>query len=95
MTFTPEQLAELEDLAECLMPKADIAKIMGIDPFTFSQLLETNNEIKTAHLRGHLKAKAAIHKSVVNLAKAGSSPAQNLAVSFVREIEQNNTWQYE
>ncbi len=88
MTLTPEQLQQVEAMAEALMPPQDIAILIGIaaeqyDCFRLHCLEWTSNDIYAAYQRGRLRTKLALHQNVVKLAKVGSPQAEELAEKYI------------
>jgi hypothetical protein len=79
-------LNEIEELAKLpeFTPK-DIGRVVGID----DQLITGDDDTpeKLAYLRGKLIEKAEHNKRVNQLVKAGSGPAQILAVRMRRDAE--------
>ncbi|GAB3177608.1 hypothetical protein [Telluribacter humicola] len=98
MTLTESQLEEISELASLFFSPQDIAIITGLD---VDQLLEEiateQSSANLAYLRGKLKARASVRKTIKNLAIQGSSPAQNLVLKMMEEQdyhEEINTGRY-
>jgi hypothetical protein len=75
----------LEDVtayAEALMSKDDIKKIIQVPESDFNQTL-----FDQAFDRGFLLSKYTVQKSIVDLAKSGSSPAQTMASRLIQDID--------
>jgi hypothetical protein len=72
-----QHLNEVERLAGLMFNVYEIGLITGIDPAS------EGDEFQKAMLRGRLKEEAEVRKSVFDLAKAGSAPAQTLAVQLI------------
>jgi len=66
-----EKLAEIEELAGYFFTEEEVQEISGTD--------KSMPGFRKAFRKGSLKAEAEIRKSIIELAKAGSSPAQTLA----------------
>ncbi len=91
LDLTTEELEQLTDLAGRLLPIHDIATILEMEEdYLAIQLSIKDSPIAQAYNRGYLQTKAQIRKSVVDLAIAGSSPAQTLALKFIAEVEFEN-----
>jgi hypothetical protein len=78
--LTPEQTTAISELSELLMTKKEIETITGITRNTqgFSE----------AYQKGLLLRKSRIHKAILDLAEAGSAPAQSMA----RDIMKKNSY---
>jgi len=92
--FTEEELKEIESLAYSAMKLSEIAAVVEVDATQFAKMaLTEGNPVYSAYLRGKLKAIAAVRKSVIDAAAAGSTPAQNIAFSLFEQhqadIEKN------
>ena len=88
MTLTEEQLSDLTEHAGNLMKRSEICIIMGIDLNEFNDELENPESlVYEAYHRGILLTKEGVRKSVITLAKSGSSPAQTMAEKFLREVD--------
>lgn len=99
--LSEEQKEEIELLAGLWFPVEIIAVIMEIDVALFlrhygyneetiSQILHKYNaqsELFKTVERGRLKAEAEVRKSIFDMAKAGSSPAQSMAKEIIRESQ--------
>jgi hypothetical protein len=84
MQLTDQELAEVAAHAGLLFSPEDIAIIMGVDIEEFKRDFKLDGSpIRMAYLAAKLKAEAEIRKSIFNLAKAGSSPAQTLLLKLV------------
>ncbi|MGI4865438.1 MAG: hypothetical protein ACRYFZ_16060 [Janthinobacterium lividum] len=73
----PNHLNEVERLAGLMFNVFEVGLITGLDPATEGDAFER------AMLRGRLREEAELRKSVFELAKAGSAPAQTLAKQFI------------
>lgn len=81
----------LEDMAGAFMKKKDICVILELDSNDFSSELDkADSNVATRYNRGLLKSKYELQKKVVDLGKAGSSPAQALALKFLTDIDLEN-----
>lgn len=69
--LSDEQAAEIEELAGYFFTEDEVEEITGLEKSTCG--------FKKAFRKGSLKAEAEIRKSIIQLAKDGSSPAQTLA----------------
>lgn len=86
MELTDKQLVELEELSGCFFSIANIALIMQLDgPALMGEVGGGHGPVHDAYYRGRLSSEAQVRKSILDLAKNGSSPAQNLAVKLIDE----------
>lgn len=69
------QIKEVEELAGLFFSIDEVAFIMGVN--------SQDQTFKKAYDRGSLKSEAEIRKSIIQLAKDGSSPAQAMAWKMV------------
>jgi hypothetical protein len=74
-----EHVKEIEELASLFFSSEEIREITGLNP--------EDPQFKKAYRRGSLKSEAEIRKSIIQLAKDGSSPAQTLAWKMVESTK--------
>lgn len=85
LELSQETLEQITLLAECQMGIEEIAAITGNHSEAFLlAALDDTSAIYKAIKKGRLKAKAAIYKSIMDCAKAGSHPAQQIALKLIR-----------
>lgn len=82
-TPSNEKLKHIEQFAEMLLSKKEVATNMGFDPLEF----QTNPEMAQAYTKGHQKAITSHKKKIVSLAAQGSSPAQTHLEKLRLEIK--------
>lgn len=98
MQLTNEQLAEIESLSGIGFLPGDIAIILGLQVSEFLAYVnkplegfwvdfEEQNEAEKAMHRGRLMEIAKVRKAIFEQAKAGSSPAQTMALHILKEAE--------
>lgn len=88
MTLTTDQLAELESMASFFFNYEEIAIVLDVDTADLEdELLDETSPIYRAYQRGKLKSKMELRKSILTLAKQGSSPAQTLALRILDDLE--------
>ncbi len=75
-------LEEIEKLASCFFSEEEILTIIEVK--------ECTPEISKAIVKGKLKSEAEMRLAIFSLAKAGSSPAQNLAVKMMEADKRKN-----
>ncbi|MGI4870432.1 MAG: hypothetical protein ACRYFX_04550 [Janthinobacterium lividum] len=77
--MTAEQTTEVERLAGLMFSAHEVGLITGLDS------LNIDDAFELAMLRGRLREEAEVRKSVFELAKAGSAPAQTLATQLINQ----------
>lgn len=88
MEMTDEQLEELESMGELLVTPEDAAVTMGLDcDLLVLELKKPESPLYTAYHSGRIKTELELRKSIIDLAKAGSSPAQTMAVGFLNSLK--------
>lgn len=88
MNFTDEQLAEIELMGSCFFTYKDIAVLLEVDPKELKEILEDqNSEVYKSYEKGRLKSELEVRKSVVDLAKRGSSQAQEMVLKYITDIK--------
>jgi hypothetical protein len=79
-----EDLVEITTLAELFFTPDEIALMLEIDRAVMIDQLENNDsEIYRAFQTGRLQSEMELRKSIVKLAKSGSSPAQTMAMDML------------
>lgn len=76
----PEQITEIEDLAALQFSVEEVAVVMDMPS---AQLSEGDG--LRAYMRGRLKAQAEVRRSIVSMAKQGSSPAHKQFLELAAE----------
>lgn len=88
MELTEEQLEEIKKLAASCMKTHEICIIMQIKHAAFKEELENpNSPVFQAHQSGFLQTKYELQKKMIDLAKAGSSPAQAASIKLIQDKE--------
>ncbi len=81
---TEKILEEIESLAELQFSPREVAIIVGIDPEDYETEVALAVEPHAlAYIKGQLKAEAEVRKSIFQLAKQGSSPAQKQMMEII------------
>lgn len=78
--MTPEELQQVEELAELQFGEDEIALIVGIDPHDVRNHPDFQGHMR----RGHLKGEAYVRRKIYQLAKDGSSPAQRQMLDLIQ-----------
>lgn len=86
--FTEQQLEEVEQFASLFYNLHKIALITEIDHDLLRDDYDHKGVVWKAYMKGYLKSEAEIRQSVIDHAKSGSAPAQNLAVKFMTDAEE-------
>lgn len=90
MNLSTEQLDELRNLAERLIPPDIIASYLGVPDVVFrEELRNPESAIRTVYFEGFVQSKVALHESIIKSAKNGSNPSQ---VEMKRLIEQSEAY---
>ncbi len=91
MTFTSEQKAEIETMGSLFFCYRDVAIFLQLDPVKFIECVsDQTSEAFIAYERGRLKSELEVRKSVVDLAKRGSSQAQEMVLKYITDIKISN-----
>lgn len=86
MNLPQESLQKIEEFSELQFRPSQIATILEIDVDLFLEEIEseTGNVFK-AFVRGQLKGEAEVRKSILNMARQGSTPAQKQWMEIISE----------
>ncbi|MFT7239210.1 MAG: hypothetical protein ACI93L_003310 [Cyclobacteriaceae bacterium] len=88
MILSEEELTDIQSYAGACMTKAEICLIMQFDLKIFeSELQDIDSNVYKAYQSGFLLTKYDVQKKIIDLAKAGSSPAQTQALGMIKDIE--------
>lgn len=81
--LTEAQIAEITDLATLFFTPKEIAVMLELDwnKFKFQVELPDSDAYK-AFYSGRLQSEVDLRKSIIKLAKSGSSPAQTMALDL-------------
>ncbi len=81
---TQEQLEKIEELAELQFLPKQIAIVVGVCPDEFEEeIFSEDGAMYLCYTRGQLKSEAAIRKSMLQMAKQGSTPAQKQMLEII------------
>jgi hypothetical protein len=87
--MTEEVLNEITEFAKIQFGLDEIALLIGVDIADLkSGINDKNSPIYLAYFKGQLLAEAELRKSIYQMAKSGSTPAQK---QFTELINQNKT----
>lgn len=82
-----EQLKEIEDFASLMLTPTEVALAVGMEPKDFLNSLELKeDELYKAYMKGHLRTKAENNRAILQMAKAGSSPAQKELLNLIKSV---------
>ena len=88
MELTEQKLEELTELAGACMKTREICLIMQLDHDAFlKELQDPASPVFIAHQTGFLRTKVEVQKKLIDLAKAGSSPAQSATLKLILDKE--------
>ena len=86
----PEQLKQIEEMAQALMTPEEIAVLLGLDTRKFVyQVQKKESEEFKAYNKGRLLTKLELRRKVIMLAKASSPQAEVLADKYLIDTENN------
>lgn len=82
-----ELLIEITRLAQLAMSPKEIELILDLKrgQIYLNLSINNSNEFTNAYLKGKLLLQAELNKSILNLAKQGSGPAQTMAKKLIEE----------
>lgn len=88
MKYTEEQIKAIEDYSQLLFTPGEIALLIEVDKTELiNDIKLKNNKAYKAFSKGKFSAEIILRKSIIELAEAGSSPAQNLLLKLKEESE--------
>jgi hypothetical protein len=91
MHFSEEQYKTIEEMAGLFFSPEDIADNLGLsgeDSETFQSMIELkSSDAYISYRRGRLRTEAEMRTAIKNAAMNGSSPAQNLMMTFYKESQ--------
>ena len=88
MTYTQEQLNEIEYYASIYLPITDIAVILQIKPEALRQdIHDENNPVFFSYHKGKATSKVQLHAQEMTLAKVGSPLALQNARNNLMDME--------
>ncbi len=80
--MNPETLAEIEDLATLQFSVQEVEIIIDAAPGALA-----DGDGLRAYMRGRLRAQAEVRRSIVSMAKQGSSPAHKQFLALAEQSE--------
>jgi hypothetical protein len=84
--ITAEDLKEIERLAELFFTPKEIAIMLEVSTDDIlSAIADENSEVYRSFYSGRLQSEVELRRSVVKLAKSGSSPAQTMALDLLNK----------
>lgn len=85
-TFSQEEIAEIEKMAGLCFTPEQIAIVLEIDPEQFRALYnDKSSEVYLHYQRGALMHESEVRNSIYQLAKGGSSTAQQQYISLLKD----------
>ena len=85
--YSEETLQQIEEYAGLFYELDKIAIIMELEHSTLKDSFESEGIIYKRYMKGFLIAECAIRKSIIEHAKSGSSPAQQMALKLMLGAE--------
>lgn len=84
--FSPDELKQVEELSELFLTPREIARMLQIDcQIILEQIDAEDGQLYEAFMRGRLQSEVDLRKGILQLAKAGSSPAQTMAMDLLNK----------
>ena len=88
MTYTKEQLAQIEELAQLYTRPSEIAIYLDLPEEEFkSDINSEGHPARKAYIRGKLAQKLAIRKQMATLARVGSPAAIEMSEKALLDME--------
>jgi hypothetical protein len=88
MELSDKQLEMISELAESAFAPGRIAFMIDVEPEVFRQLIEDiAHPASIAYYKGFYTNENAVRKSIMQLARNGSSPAQTLAMQMIERTK--------
>ena len=88
MEFNNLVCEKITELAESAFAPARIAFMLDIEPAQFRLMIEDlNHPASIAYYKGFFTNENAVRKSIMQLARNGSSPAQTLAMQMIERTK--------
>jgi hypothetical protein len=92
MNLSESQLTELELYSSYMFTVEEIAVIIQVNPAELAgKIKDKASTPYLAFARGRLKMEAELRKSIFDLAKNGSSPAQSYAMKLIEKAKLDDT----
>lgn len=86
-----EELKQLSEMGSYFMDVAKCAVVLEVQLESLvEELSDINSECYKAYYSGYYTSEIEVRRSVVGLAKSGSSPAQTLTESYLKNCELDN-----
>lgn len=82
--ISDDLLLQVKDLSGCFFTEKQISEFLEIDYDFFLQCMDDeDNKLRRAFFEGWMQAEFDLRKCILQLAKAGSSPAQTMASNIL------------
>lgn len=87
MIYTHEICNEIREMASLLFGPEEIAKVLGIEVNELvDSLAVTDHPAARAYAAGMLQTELELRRSILRLAKQGSSPAQTMSLKILDSL---------
>lgn len=84
--ITPEELIEIENLSALFFTQREISTMLELDiKEIYEQFDQGAGNFYNAFQKGRLQNEVDLRKAIIQLAKAGSSPAQTMAMDLLNK----------
>lgn len=85
--LSDELLLEIQEMASLFFSPETIAQVIGIEKDRFVEMLsQASHPVAQAFHKGAIMSEVELRRSVIKLAKQGSSPAQTLSMKLRDEL---------
>ena len=84
-SLTEEEVQQITDLSSLFFTPREIAIMMQLDPAAF--VMAVSNESTKEYIAfysGRLQSEVDLRRSIIKLAKSGSSPAQTMSMDMMK-----------
>lgn len=86
--LTAEELKQITDLSALFFTPREIAKMLEFQESDFVKACKTNGgAIHDAFYGGYLQGQVDLRTGIMKMAKAGSSPAQTMALELLKQTK--------
>lgn len=89
--LTDDELKTISDLAALFFTPVEIALMLEVDDVAFKMACKTKtpfgSKVFDAYNSGHLQGQVDLRTGIMKMAKAGSSPAQTMALDILKQAK--------
>ena len=86
--LSTEELKQITDLSALFFTPRDIAKMLEFNETDFAKECKaSDSKIHDAYYSGYLQGQVDLRTGIMKMAKAGSSPAQTMALELLKQTK--------